>query len=333
MVGRKKKSLIDVMRTRLWLAEMMRVAGAANLNQFGELLEDVDTKKLLYRYASGEHGVSKKKLDEIDAWCTKSLPDYVSRKPFFNVGPPSRHGSLKFAPLWDALDGSMEKVWEVLVCYDDAIAVQKCLGVSFRLRSSFLVYRVFNEIDPPAVWEDLSRENCVAQAYRSGELAVDADLVTVAIASWRMAHFTGDCIPMMNYILIGLLDRAIPETMESLCQIKLDRADGGTHCTLTENLLDFLEALDRRHVAVAEDAIKDLNYDAPVYPVTEWVDGQVEDAGYEQPFDFGYLINQVKRSSVCEFLARRRCARHEQAGSDSACMNQPPAPAIPSVRS
>ncbi|WP_297831474.1 hypothetical protein [Pseudomonas sp.] len=67
MAGRPKRSTIDVMRTRLWLAEMLRVTGTENLNQLGDLLEDVDAKKMLYRYAKGVDVVSGKMLAEVEA--------------------------------------------------------------------------------------------------------------------------------------------------------------------------------------------------------------------------------------------------------------------------
>jgi hypothetical protein len=64
------------MRTRLWLGEMLKVTSMDNINQFGELLGDVDIKKMLYRYASGDNGVSAKMLADIDARVRMHSPNF-----------------------------------------------------------------------------------------------------------------------------------------------------------------------------------------------------------------------------------------------------------------
>ena len=68
----------------------------------------------------------------------------------------------------------------------------------------------------------------------------------------------GELQQMMNYILIGLLDRAIPETFDQMYKIKLDKPTNATY-TITTKLLDCLEALSKKDIEDAEDAIKDLN--------------------------------------------------------------------------
>ena len=145
--GRKAKSSMDVMRTRVWLAEMMRLTGCANLNQLGELIDDVDDKKMLYRYASGQNGISKKKLAEIDVRIKQRIPGHVDGSSVFLIGPKSDRAAINFVPLWDALGGTIEQVNEVLIALDPAIAIQKYLGVSFLIRSSYIVFPLFGELD------------------------------------------------------------------------------------------------------------------------------------------------------------------------------------------
>ncbi|MDD2944160.1 MAG: hypothetical protein PHC51_14500 [bacterium] len=305
MQGRKKQSSMDLMRTQVWLAEMMRVTGSENPYQLGDLIDDVDTTTMLYRYAKGENGISKKKLVAIDDRIRQSRPNHVNGQSFFHIGPESARASCGFAPLWDALDGSMEKVSDALVALDPAIGIQKYLGDSFLQRCSYLIYPIFNEYDPPAYWKETTHKNRVAESYSNGELTVDIDLITFAIAAWRMAHFMGELQQMMNYILIGLLDRAIPETFDQMYKIKLDKPTNATY-TITTKLLDCLEALSKKDIEDAEDAIKDLNYWTPGYPVTEIVNGRAESVGDEQAHDFRFLIDQVKPTSVFEYLAQRK---------------------------
>ena len=306
---------MDVMRTRVWLAEMMRVTGSANLNQMGVLIDDVDDKKMLYRYANGENGVSKKKLLEIDARIKQRKPSHVDGSSFFLIGPESARDSCDFVPLWDALGGSIEKVSEVLSTLDPAVAVQKCQGVSFRQRCGYLVYPLFNEYDPPAYWENPSQENCIAERYRNGELTVDIDLITFAIAAWRMAHFMGDSIALMDYVLIGLLDRAIPETFDQHYKIQLEKLPKAIQCvtyTIAKDLLAWLKMLSEKDIEEAKNAIVDLNYSAPIYPFDD--DGEVVSIGHAQPLDHTFLIHNIQRSSVFEFLVQRN-KRLESAGA------------------
>ena len=86
MAGRKKRSLLDVMRTKLWLGEMLRGTGMHNINQLGELLADGDIKKMLYRYAAGENTVSAKMPDDIDARVRRHELGFEGGRQFFQSG-------------------------------------------------------------------------------------------------------------------------------------------------------------------------------------------------------------------------------------------------------
>jgi hypothetical protein len=100
--------------------------------------------------------------------------------------------------------------------------MQKFLGVPFNLRCAYLVVQVFGTTEPPQYWKEEESINRVADAYAKGELAVDIDLVTFAIAAWRMAHFIGQDQLVLDYILIGLLDKAIPELLDRSFTIEID---------------------------------------------------------------------------------------------------------------
>lgn len=303
MVGRKKRSAVDVMRTRLWLAELMRATRSSNLNQLGELIDDVDTKKLLYKYAKGQNCVSERKMADIDAQLQQAKIGYTSVQSVFLIGPRSKSDLREFAPLWDTVDGSIEAVWDVLVSYDPAIAVQKRLGVSFRLRCAYLVYPLFQDLNPPACWENASAENRIAAGYRKGEIPVDIDLITFAIAAWRMAHFMGDSIPMLNYILVGLLDRAIPDALEDLCRGS-DELAQDIPFSIVDDFLDVLLSLDKSNISEAESAVEDMNYHAPVYLLGD--DANSDGTNYTQPFDHTFLMADVIRGSVSEYLINRK---------------------------
>jgi hypothetical protein len=307
VAGRKKRSLLDIMRTRLWLGEMLKITGMDNINQFGELLDNVDIKKMLYRYASGDNGISAKMLADIDARVRKHSPNFQGGRQFFLIGPPSQKTPQGFAPLWDALGDSIEQVWQAMLVYDPELAVQKYLGVPFSLRSSYLTIQIFGTAEPYPYWQETSADNFVAQAYAKGNLSVDIDLITYAIAAWRMAHFVGEAQPMLDYILIGLLDKAIPEILDERYFIDVESDEGSKRHTISRDLLQHLEALDQKTLAEAEEAIKDLDYTANVYPASVDVQaGWVVQANFQQPFDNRYLFERLKRSSVSAFLAQRK---------------------------
>lgn len=286
---------MHVLRTRLWLAEMLRMTGSDNINQLGDLIDDVDTKKLLYVYASGKSPVSPRKLAEIDKKIQARRPDHAGGESFFLIGPESERATTGFAPLWDALDGPIEKAGQALISLDPAIAVQKYQGVSFRLRCGYLIYSLFGEYDPPPYWENLAEPNRIARRYQGGEISLDIDLITFAVATWRVANFIGELRGMMNYVMVGLLEQAIPDTLEATYRIevgKSGKAEAHT-VTITNDLLTVLEAIARKDLEDAEEAIKDLNYYTPSYPLG-------------QEHDYRLLLKQIRRSNVAVYLARQR---------------------------
>jgi hypothetical protein len=291
-------------KTRLWLAELLRVTGMENLNQLGDLLDGVDIKKMLYRYANGANVVSEKMLAEVEARVRQSGSRHTGSESFFLIGPGSPTETVEFAPLWDALDGSMEDVWNVMLAYDPDLAFQKFLGVPFNLRCAYLVVQVFGMAEPPQYWKEEGTVNRVAEAYAKGELAVDIDLVTFAIAAWRMAHFIGQDQPMLDYILIGLLDKAIPELLDSRFTIEMDKGDH--RHGITADVLDHLEAMARQHLEEAGIAVKDMDHTANTYPVVESHPVRGVQVKFEQPFDHNFQFERLKRRSVAEFFARKR---------------------------
>jgi hypothetical protein len=68
------------------------------------------------------------------------------------------------------------------------LAVQKYLSVPFSLRCTYLTVQIFGTAEPYLYWQEASSENFVAHAYAKGDLWVDIDLITYAIASggWRI---------------------------------------------------------------------------------------------------------------------------------------------------
>ena len=300
MAGRKKTTITDVMKTKVWLSEMQRITDSDNPYQFVQLLANADVGKHIYQYRDGGRTVSASKVEAIDerifdAQTPKSRSS-IKGQEIFECGPISQNDANECVPLWDALDGTMEQVWSVLVFYDPPIALQRYMkGIPFKRRLAYVVSRCFGETDPPNYWEEHgdhnASENFVAAAYANGKLTVDLDLIAAAIAAWRLAHFVGDSVAMMDYILIGLLDRAISENLQQY--------------GIAQDMSKAIGDLDRQYLAELDAAFDDFIYDAPTYPITEIVDGEVVNKGYDQPDTHGYLVARIKRDSVSEYLTQK----------------------------
>ena len=300
MAGRPKKSVIEVMRTKVWMVEMLRLTGLENENQLARLLVNVDSGKHMYEYRYGitAPGITKlKKIDEVIFASEKPISkSSVDGLEIFEKGPVCKNDAAICVPLWDALEGTMEQVWSVLVRYDPPIAFQRYMkDIPFKRRLAYVVSRCFRGNDPPSFWDGAKgsniQENFVAAAYANGTLAVDLDLIAAAIAAWRLAHFVGDSVAMMDYILIGLLDRAIPENLQ---QYGID-----------QDMLNAIGDLDRQHLSELDAAFNDFIYDGPTYPITEIVDGEVVHKGYDQPDTHKFLHERIRKNSVSEYLKQR----------------------------
>ena len=281
----------------------MRLSGAGNVNQLGELLDDVDTKKMLYRYEKGSNAVSAKMLAYVDSSLKKAVPHFVGGSKAFTVGPASRRAPIENAPLWNALDDSIDLVWEVMLDYDPPLAAQRLLGTPFALRCSFLTVQLFGTADPKPHWHAPDAENQVAKAYAAGDLAVDIDLLTFAIAAWRMAHFIGEAQPMLDYIMVGLLDGAAQDVLvNAFPRI----ADSRLVASIGEDLCTRLYELDMANLVSAKEAITDMDHLTSVYPSTMLAqDVHAVHADYQIPFDSQHWYRAVERRSVSTFLKRR----------------------------
>ena len=279
------KSLIKKMKTKLWLAEMVSLTESNNINQLGDML-DIDTKKLLYKYASGEHAITPNKLLEICEEIERQKPLLKDTKSFFNIGP--KDDETTNAPLWLALDGTMEDIWNILVVYDPVIALQKHLGFSFQTKIHSLIARLFVEGEISADWKFNDGRNTIAEAYEQGTITVDVHLITAVIAAWRLAHFVGSSQTLLNYMMIGLLEKAVPETLGQY--------------GITKDLNQFLHDLDEENLQEFKALIDDMNYDTPSYPVTSIEDGKVVFKGYEASDTYSHWLERSKGTWVCEYL-------------------------------
>lgn len=285
------KTLVKKMQTKLWIAETLRVTESKNINQLGEML-DIDTKKLLYKYASGEHSVTPNKLSKICKEIESQNPSLHNIELFFKTGPTDKNDEAKNVLLWLALDGTMEDAWNILVEYDPVIALQKYLGLSFQTKIQSLIAGLFVEGEIASDWKFKEGRNSIAEAYEHGDISVDIGLVIAVFAAWRLAHFVGSSQALTNYMMIGLLEKAIPDIFNEY--------------DITNDLYQFLYDLDEKNFQEFKELVSDMNYDMPTYPITSYKDGQVVFEGYEQVDAYSHWLERSKGTWVYEYLSNNK---------------------------
>jgi len=148
----------------------------------------------------------------VDTRLKKEFKGFDTLKNYYIVGPLNDNN--QHIPLWDAVSGSMEKTWEVLVRFDPPIELDRMRGAPFIDR----VFAITNNYFPlgiPDNFVERNNGNHVAIAYLEGKFDFDLELMTATIAAWRLANFIGDSQSVFNYIMIGLLEKAIPDLLES----------------------------------------------------------------------------------------------------------------------
>lgn len=201
---------LDIMKSKLWTIELVKTTKAKSLYGLKNWFS-AETYKSFYKYSIGTATISEGTIKHVDARLKKEFKGFDTLKNYYNVGPLNDNN--QHIPLWDAVSGSMEKTWEVLVRFDPPIELDRMRGAPFISR----VFAITNNYFPmgiPDNFVEINNANHVAMAYLEGEFEFDLELMTATIAAWRFANFIGDSQRTFNYIMIGLLEKAIPDLVE-----------------------------------------------------------------------------------------------------------------------
>jgi hypothetical protein len=194
-------------------------------------------------------------------------------------------------PLWDALAGPIEGLWDVLFFYDAVVELQHEMGLSFKTKIGKLLTSLFKRVDPPEEWLNKSKPNCVAEAYRKGEIRVDMPLFVAVIAAWRLANFMNDSKSLLNYMMIGILDKAAKDLLAPL--------------GIYENFKKELVNIDAPQVKRFNEVIDRFNENADdhfkAYP-REVSNEAVEESEINPVGVYEYFRNQQRGTRVSEYL-------------------------------
>ncbi|ACT47144.1 hypothetical protein [Methylotenera mobilis] len=216
--GRKPRTLIDTMRTQLWAHQLKQLTHAKSFYELNEKFESFNTN-YSSDYANGSTGVNSTTRQLIDQKLkTKYGAESIKASDFYHIGPTvqDEDGEIEFVRFWDALDGPIEGLWDILFWYDFSAELQHELGLAFKVKISLIIARLFNTTEPPSEWLQKDQPNFIAKAYRSGEINVDLRLLTAVIAVWRLANFMKDSVYLADYMMIGLLDKAAEDLLSPL---------------------------------------------------------------------------------------------------------------------
>lgn len=201
---------LDIMKSKLWTIGLVEATGAKSFYGLKNWFS-AETYKNFYKYRIGTAITSEGTIKYVDARLKKEFKDFDTLKNFCNVGPLNDVN--QHVPLWDAISGSMEKTWEVLVRFDPPIELDRMRGAPFISR----VFAITNNYFPlgiPDNFVEVNKPNQVGLAYLEGKFDFNLELMTATIAAWRLANFIGDSQRIFNYIMIGLLEKAIPDLLE-----------------------------------------------------------------------------------------------------------------------
>lgn len=314
--GRKPRTLIDTMRTQLWAHQLKQLMHAKSFYELNDKFEIFSTN-YSSDYANGSTGVNSTTRKLIDQDLKKIYGlESIKASDIYDIGPTVENddGEIEFARLWDALDGPIEGLWDILFWYDFSAELQHELGLAFKIKISLVIARLFNTAEPPNEWIQKDRPNFVAEAYRNGEISVDLRLLTTVIATWRLANFMKDSVSLADYMMIGLLDKATEDLLSPLApkltEIYKSQATNkvekhtktNEHPSFYSNFLQHLINLDAPKVQRFNETIDKFNDYIPARPNLVSQEDGSEAFEFKQDKGFEHFRANTKGTRVSEYL-------------------------------
>lgn len=153
--GRKQRTLLDSMRAKAWFAGVKAVSGLPTAYQIAEaFLDGEDERRNFDRYQRGAMSPNERTLHMVE----KKWPGTSCT---FDAEPGLPSG---YFPLWKALSGTMEELWDIVLAdFDPAFERSRLFGFNQshriqRLLSHMLLQGDKIDLPPGPVIEDLNHE-------------------------------------------------------------------------------------------------------------------------------------------------------------------------------
>lgn len=320
--GRQPRRLIDTMRTQLWVHQLKQLMHAKSFYELNEKFEAFNTN-YSSDYANGSTGVNSTTRKLVDQELKNKYGfESIQASDFYNIGPTVEDddGGVEFLRFWDALDGPIEGLWDILFWYDFSAELQHELGLSFKVKISLIIARLFNTTEPPNEWLQKDRPNFVAEAYRCGEISVDLKLLITVIAAWRLANFMKDSVHLVNYMMIGLLDKAAEDLISPLApklkEINKTRTTNkieksiktNEHPSFYSNFLQHLINLDSPKVQRFNEVIDKFNDYTPARPNLIYHEDGSESYEFSNDKGFEHFRTSTKGTRVSDKISLISCS-------------------------
>lgn len=225
--GRPKRSELEKIKTLAWMQGVMNISGMGSAYAVGIAFDAMQEK----RFDKYRRGVISPNISTLNLVERR----FAGTRRIYAEGPTQR------APLWPAIEGSLEDAWRSVVIYDHRFESMRLIGTDFSARARFLIeerFRVRVQADMMA-WQKGLASNAVADFYddilnQGLPLPFTLDDLAALIGMWRVSMFAGAATMELRYFLMGLYPRVLPTLFEPWA---IDASDVIKH-------LDALERTD-----------------------------------------------------------------------------------------
>jgi hypothetical protein len=214
--GRPKHTLLEAMRTKAWLTDLMRRTGATNYTEldyrlFGPPPEGMSLTmhKLIEQFPSirwSRHAKLTTGPDETQLGLVNQRELGRGSKSVFQNGP-EEDGEV--VHLWCVFELDFDAMWLPIesVCVD--LPQWRRRGAPFSIVTQWLAHSLV----PPEEWEKLNfkdpgthpRKNAVVTAYSNGYFEPSLKYLAATMALWRHALHRGESMAQTEYLVRGLL--------------------------------------------------------------------------------------------------------------------------------
>lgn len=220
---------IHRIRTIAWFNEVSKLANTKTAYALSKAIDDRRFAKFKSAslevkdfsvYQTGKVVPSEETLDMVEMV-------FESSKEVYEVGPRIHHYFIDekgqeihkegCVPLWMTLAGSDQAVRNVLVWYDPKFAELQTYGVPFQellkqvldgwLPSEMVMVGFCADSDNPET-------NIVAIAYREYDFPLSIERYIAILALWRLSMISNDSWPLMEFLMAGLNQKAVPDLLE-----------------------------------------------------------------------------------------------------------------------
>ena len=235
--GRPARKYVDNMAAVAWITDLKRQAGNISAYAVGrKVYPGVDAPRF-DKYDKGE-------VSPRDSVLTDTEKAFPGSRLIFDNGPEG-------VELWDAIDGDYEKLWSIIDPAFQDMKKYRQMRSSHRSRAEAIINSIIawkdgnafqmiserkaskgdvNEIHcvymlekerhyPPATAQLPRIDSGMLFTYSSRKIInfrIDFRISDLAalIAMWRLSMLVVDCADEMDYVLSGLMIKAIPDLLE-----------------------------------------------------------------------------------------------------------------------